>query len=67
MTQNRDRKEQDLSTLEKISYRLADLEEKAGNLEEAVKLLNLAKRGSPNPEVIQKQIDEINKRIPAKP
>ena len=68
ITQNakRERKDQDLFELEQIAFRLADLEEKAGNLEEAINLLNLTKRASPNPQVIEKQIEEIRKRIPPK-
>jgi len=69
MMQNRGRdgKDQDMYALEQIAYRMADLEEKAGNLEEAVKLLKLAERASPHPAAIQKQIGEINQRIANKP
>ena len=58
---------QDLHGLEEISIHLARLEEDAGNLERAAGLLELAKRASPRPEVLQQQIDELRKRIPPQP
>jgi tetratricopeptide (TPR) repeat protein len=46
-----------------ITINLAHLEEDAGNLQEAVKYLEITKGVSPNPDAIQKQIDELKKKM----
>jgi len=63
---NLNTKEQDLFALGEISLHLARLEEDAGNLERAVGLLELNKRSSRNPELIQQQIDDLRKKIAGK-
>jgi tetratricopeptide (TPR) repeat protein len=53
----------DTLALSKIAVNLSRLEEKEGNLERAVNLLELAKRTSPNPAVLQQQIDELKQKL----
>ena len=45
-----------------ITAYLARLEEKAGNLEESVRYLEMLKKASPVPESIQRQIEELNQK-----
>ena len=45
----------------------ARLEEKEGNLARAIQLLELAKKASPHPEALQKQIDELKQKLAAHP
>ena len=45
---------------EKIVMRLAKLEERHGNLDEALMYLRLALKTAPNPQVIQDQIDQLS-------
>ena len=52
-------KKPDLFQLDQLAVSLARLEEKEGNLNRAIGLLELAKKASPNPEALQKQIDEL--------
>src|SRR5262249_9006037 len=53
------KKDADLFTLEQIAVNLSRLEEQEGNLPRAIELLDLAKRASPIPEALQRQIDEL--------
>jgi hypothetical protein len=50
---------------EKIAVHLARLEEEAGHFERAISLLELAKKASPSPDALQKQIDELKAKMPA--
>jgi tetratricopeptide (TPR) repeat protein len=59
----RDKKEPDLYSREQILARLADLEEKQGRLARAIEYLEELKKLSPNPEEIQKQIDERRAKV----
>jgi len=61
------KKEPDLFLLEEIAVNLSALEEQAGNLPRAIDLLQLAKKTSPQPEVLQKQIDELKTKLSARP
>jgi tetratricopeptide (TPR) repeat protein len=60
-------KKPDPIQLEQIAVSLARLEEKEGNLARVVELLELAKKGSPHPEVLQQQIDELKEGFAARP
>jgi len=46
-----------------ITINLAHLEENAGNWSQAVKYLEMTKQVSPNPDAIQKQIDEAERKV----
>jgi tetratricopeptide (TPR) repeat protein len=52
--------------LEIVSH-LALLETKQGNLEQGLRYMEMWKEHSPSPDEIQKQIDEIRKRLEARP
>ncbi len=52
---------------EQLQTNLAQLEEKAGNLDEAVARWEQARLASPKPEDIQKHIDELKQKLPAPP
>lgn len=56
-------KEASLLAYGKIMANLARLENEAGNLPLAIKYFELTKLTSPNPEAVQKQIDEIRGRM----
>ena len=58
-------KKPDLLKLDQIAISLARLEEKQGNLSRSLQLLELAKKGSPNPEALQRQIDELKQKLAA--
>jgi len=58
-------KKPDQLKLGQIADYLAHLEEKEGNLARAVQLLELAKKASPNPEALQRQIDELRPKLAA--
>jgi tetratricopeptide (TPR) repeat protein len=60
-------KKPDLLQLDQIAIALARLEEKQGNLARAIQLLALAKRGSPHPQILQQQIDDLKKQLAAPP
>src|SRR5882724_9392972 len=62
-----DKKEPDYFTLEQIAVSLARLEEKEGNFTKAIELLELAKKASPLPAALQKQIDELKRKRDGKP
>lgn len=53
----------DLFQLEQIAVHLARLEEEAGRLERAIELLELGKKASPNPALLQQQIDELKGKL----
>jgi tetratricopeptide (TPR) repeat protein len=57
------KKEPDNVALQKIVVNLARLEEKEGNLERAVRYLEMAKKVSLEPESLQKQIDELKVKL----
>jgi tetratricopeptide (TPR) repeat protein len=50
-----------------ILVNLAQLEEKAGNYEHAIQCWEEAKQLSPNPDAIQQQINEVEKKMAAHP
>ena len=56
-------KKPDLLKLDQIAVNLSHLEEVEGNLARAIQLLELCKKGSPHPEVLQRQIDELKQRL----
>ncbi|HOX55472.1 MAG TPA: hypothetical protein P5205_00940 [Candidatus Paceibacterota bacterium] len=60
-------KDPDLLQLDQLAVNLARLEEKEGNLARAIELLGLAKKASPNPETLQRQIDELKQKLAAPP
>lgn len=63
----KDEKDQDKFNLDHIASALAELEEQQHNLPQAIEYLKLLKRVSPDPDVIQKHIDELSQPTPAKP
>ena len=60
-------KKPELLKLGQIADFLAHLEEKEGNLTRAIELLELAKKASPNPQALQKQIEELRQKLGAPP
>jgi tetratricopeptide (TPR) repeat protein len=52
---------------EDTAMNLATLEEDQGNWREAIKYLEMVKQISPNPDAIQKQIDEAKQKMAAQP
>ena len=56
-------KEPDPIKLDQIAVSLARLEEREGNLARAIQLLELSKKGSPHPEALQPQIDELKQKL----
>ena len=56
------KKEPDLLLLEQIAVHLGHLEEEAGNYDKALTHLELAKKISPNPQALEKQIEEIKQK-----
>ncbi len=62
-TQPSDAKGKSLDAYGKITGNLARLEKESGNLPLAIQYFELTKLASPNPEVIQKQIDELKIRL----
>jgi tetratricopeptide (TPR) repeat protein len=60
-------KKPDLLKLDQIAVSLARLEEKEGNLARAIQLLELSQKASPHPEALQRQIDELKRRLAARP
>jgi tetratricopeptide (TPR) repeat protein len=56
-------KKPDLLSLEQIAVNLSRLEEEEGNLAHAIGLLELSKKASPNPQALQKQIDELKQKL----
>lgn len=60
------KEEPDLAGLREIVLTLARLEEGEGNLPRAIQHLEMAKKISPQPEALQKQIDELKAKLPPK-
>jgi tetratricopeptide (TPR) repeat protein len=60
-------KEPDPLQLERIAVNLSRLEEKQGNRARAIELLELSKKASPNPQALQRQIDELRRSLAAPP
>jgi tetratricopeptide (TPR) repeat protein len=56
-------KKPDLFSLEQIAVNLSRLEEEEGNIARAIGLLELSKKASPNPQALQKQIDELKQKL----
>jgi len=64
--QESDKGEPDLSGLRDIALTLARLEEQQGNLPRAIQHLEMAKKISPQPEAVQKRIEELKSKLPPK-
>jgi tetratricopeptide (TPR) repeat protein len=60
-------KKPELIMLDQIAVNLSRLEEQAGNLARAIELLELSKKASPNPEALQRQINELKQKLAAPP
>jgi tetratricopeptide (TPR) repeat protein len=56
-------KKPDLFCLEEIAVNLSRLEEKEGNLARAIGLLELSKKASPNPQALQRQINQLKQKL----
>ena len=54
-----------LLLLEQITVNLARLEEADGNYAQAIQLLEIARKNSPSPEALQRQIDELRAKLTA--
>ena len=63
VAQESNKKEPDNHTLEQIVLNLAHLEEASGNLGRSIELLEIARRVSPNPQALQRQIDELRQKL----
>jgi tetratricopeptide (TPR) repeat protein len=61
------KKEPDLFVLEEIAVHLARLEEETGHLDQAIRYLELARKVSPKPAGLQRQIDELRRKLAAPP
>ena len=62
--QSSEAKQSSMDYYGKITVSLARLENDAGNLPLAIQYFELTKLTSPNPDVIQKQIDEMKSKLP---
>ena len=60
------KQEPDKLVLEEIETNLARLEEESGNLAKAISYLQLAQQISPNPDALQKQVDELKQKLGGK-
>jgi tetratricopeptide (TPR) repeat protein len=60
-------KKPDLLKLGQIAVNLACLEETEGDFTRAIQLLELCKKASPNPEALQRQIDDLKQKLAARP
>jgi tetratricopeptide (TPR) repeat protein len=60
-------KKPDPLKLGQIAVNLAHLEEMEGNFARAIQLLEISKQGSPHSEALQRQIDELKQKLPARP
>jgi len=65
--QETSKKEPDRFALEEIVVNLGRLEEDQGNLSAAIQYLEEAKKVSPVPQTIQKQIDELRRKLAPNP
>ncbi len=66
-TQEITKKEPNLFELEQITVHLARLEEDQGNLQRAIELLRMAMKATPRPDLLQKQVDDLQKRLSTPP
>jgi tetratricopeptide (TPR) repeat protein len=57
------KKEPDAFLLEEITSNLGYLEEQAGNLNRAIGYLEMARKVSPNPAAVQRQIDVLRQKV----
>jgi tetratricopeptide (TPR) repeat protein len=62
--QESSKEQPDISGLRDIVLNLARLEEEQGNLRRAIQHLELAKKISPQPDAVQKRIDELKSKLP---
>lgn len=62
-----EQQKEDKLVLDDLAVNLARLEEDAGNYGQAIKWFQLAQTVSPLPESLQKQIDEVQKKLDAAP
>ncbi len=60
-----DQQKEDKLALDELAVNLAHLEEDAGNYGQAINWFHLAQKVSPVPESLQKQIDEVQKKLDA--
>jgi tetratricopeptide (TPR) repeat protein len=67
MEQTKGNQQPDVLPLGKIAINLARLEETDGNIARAITLLELARKASPNPETLQRQIDDLKQKLKALP
>lgn len=65
--QEASKKSPDPFVLEEISVNLARLEEQAGHYQRAIEYLELAKKASPHPEELQREINENKQKLSATP
>jgi tetratricopeptide (TPR) repeat protein len=65
--QETSKKEPDRFALEEIVVNLGRLEEDQGNLSAAIKYLEEAKKVSPVPQILQKQIDQLKRKLEPNP
>jgi tetratricopeptide (TPR) repeat protein len=61
------KKDPDKFTFEEIVVKLGRLEEDQGNVASAIEYYELAKEVSPAPQNLQKQIDDLKKKLPGNP
>jgi len=62
-SQQAGKKDADLFALEQIAVNLARLEEQEGNFKRAIELLELARKASPNPQPLLRQIEELKAKV----
>jgi len=55
----------DKLVFEELVVNLGRLEEDAGNVAQAINWLRAGQKVSPNPDALQKQIDDLEKKLPA--
>jgi tetratricopeptide (TPR) repeat protein len=60
-----DQQKEDSIVLDELAVNLANLEEAAGNYGQAIDWFHLAQKVSPNPGALQKQIDDLQKKLDA--
>jgi tetratricopeptide (TPR) repeat protein len=65
MVRESNKKEPDLFKLEEIALNLGRMEEGEGHWQKAIEMLELAKKASPHPEVLQRQIEELRRKLVA--
>jgi tetratricopeptide (TPR) repeat protein len=67
MTHEAQKPQPDLFELAQIALNLSRLEEAAGNFQRAIELIQLAMKASPNPDLLQKQINELEQKLTNSP